>query len=754
MARREIPLPVSMNVDSPPHQLAADEGPVVTNIQRVGQGGVAHRRGFKRVASVGDWRTADFNGNDGFVTTGAIPVTGGVYITGLIARDTVSSTEYQYFPRCFLHDKAETRIAGVVTEPTYPVEPPSWIDSFTQYAGDYTSTRLPAYNHFIADDGTVYDTSRSVTGGGWLDAGGGAFYVQPFWNRTARYDNLTFAVPTGAGGPEATSTTSGSSYVHSTRLNAFVKPPLGLTDSNPFLGTATINNGDITVTVDTANAVSDAVADGLTPPFFVYWGSAAAKPYLLFINEVVDMDASANELTLRRPYGYGESTTNVPNLSGVTMTTFFGQAPVMGAPVDPNCVATHLDRLWLGAGFVMSQVGPYQGYYSTLLSWSKPGNPWFWPNANFIVVDDNYFDPILGLSSLGVGRLIVARKDSMYILDGVHEGEFVVRQWLSNYGLVHPNAICDMDDSTIWASRDGVMQGDGSGSPVNLTRPAPGRGIGVIHDRWVNRWNPDNAQHEYWTNHVSLARLDNDRIGVSYAILTGGIETPDSYQDPESYVFDFVHSAWTKFEPAFEVVWRQGGNAATTVLADTDTYNRSVVALHQCFVDSSETRLNDYINNEDELDFFYTSAGGNAFEPVQWEIQTGDFAVAGGDTFKLNRVWVFHGSAYYDASAASAAIYAAHVSVKNDDNTGSWTSIGDMSYEQAGTSDFPNRRDLQYTWEPNTTYQVRGRTMRLRLVGDETDTEWTAQNVDARWMTLYNVYVDFDEGVRGGRAVR
>lgn len=188
-------------------------------------------------------------------------------------------------------------------------------------------------------------------------------------------------------------------------------------------------------------------------------------------NYVVESHSGAN-VTLSRPWGLGDP--SVTSVAAGANIMFRAQAPVFQAPWACAAVEHHLGRLWVGRGYLpvsstVSQFSP------ALLMWSYPNNPSNFPSTNYMYVDPESSDPIMGLSSCNEG-LLVFKKQRTYIILGYDEGSFRIRLVSSSVGLMHSSSICRVDDDVYWYSEQGVMRFRG-GRIDNMSSRSPGVGI-------------------------------------------------------------------------------------------------------------------------------------------------------------------------------------------------------------------------------------------------------------------------------------
>lgn len=190
-------------------------------------------------------------------------------------------------------------------------------------------------------------------------------------------------------------------------------------------------------------------------------------------NYVVEEHAAGTaNVILSQPWGYGDPTVTTL-VSGATVN-FRAQVRIFQAPVGVAAVETHRGRLFAGRGYINTSSISAQ-WCTTAVFWSYPGNPSYWPTNNYLLIDGEFEDPIMGMCSTRQG-LLVFKKRKTYMITGYDESSFAVELLSSSIGLTHSQSILDIDDVVVWHSSEGIMMWDGA-KIVDISEPSIDTGI-------------------------------------------------------------------------------------------------------------------------------------------------------------------------------------------------------------------------------------------------------------------------------------
>lgn len=264
-------------------------------------------------------------------------------------------------------------------------------------------------------------------------------------------------------------------------------------DTASHTNTATVNNGSTTVTLVTAPTGRD-----LTGMIMRFNTAPAATGYH-YGYEVISHTTGSTTVTLAEPYGLGESTTNVPNVTVAAAVTFLPIDVVYNSPLGSTCAINHLERIFVGRPDVKVAVGSIQPrrYYNAI-QWSEPGQPEKWPDTNILVVGGDVNDRLMGFGSVG-RTLIVFGREQTYAIMGDSESTFSVSRLTTNIGCCDSLSIVNWGNNLIWASREGIhmmtpdlqittltrhesrLKGGISEMYTNITKRTPPSGFTDVH---------------------------------------------------------------------------------------------------------------------------------------------------------------------------------------------------------------------------------------------------------------------------------
>ena len=256
-------------------------------------------------------------------------------------------------------------------------------------------------------------------------------------------------------------------------------------------GTATVTNGLSTVTMGAT------IATSMTGQIFECLGTPGTagnpEPFYSYQYRIKAHTAGTATLTLDRPYGMGESATNVPNLVACQVT-IRPYTTLNNTPLGLTTLGVFQERMF-GARAAVSdtlftgapQAFPVPvaitgdgGYYGNALVWSKPGNWNRWPALNYALVGDDPSDPITALYPLK-DKLIIFKRRSMWMLSGFDEDSFQFDMISSLIGCPHANGLTEHAGVLYFVNQQGIYSYDGT--TINcLTSPSGQHGV----RRWWN----------------------------------------------------------------------------------------------------------------------------------------------------------------------------------------------------------------------------------------------------------------------------
>lgn len=517
-------------------------------------------------------------------------------------------------------------------------------------------------------DGVIFD----------LDIGG---VGQPVANLTS-YNELfmpygyTFPFESGSMGvsaaPVASRWDSAGDVQNSNTLVAWA----GANNSG-WSGTATVNNGSTSVTLSgtpSFNAVGSFFRRASTTSRYTFYYRIVAH--------------SGTSITLSRPYGYGRNTTDVPNISGASAQI----DPIgwsVGAPPMCVCANTWRERVFTGRGAVPLRVGAFYGYYATLLAWSEPGNPWYFPSENFVLLGEDFSDPIMGMFRAGDSLLIFTRTKT-FRLSGQDEGDFQLDQLSDRVGLVNSSAGTEFDTACVWLSPDGYLYTSEGGSPRRFTEYGPGRGLRIPH-----------ANSCFTSaNSTSIKHVDSKLI----------ISPESDYETvadeaEDMYIVDMEKGTSYTMSPHASALWRNTGTGTVGGVQNVTGFSlwRAADLTPWAGVIDGVRAGSEQGASSSSIEVHIPLAGG-----------------VGNPTFKINKLFVHHGAtAPAGATAVSGTAtpintYTAFQIIYVTDQETDLSIIGSVIGQEV--PDDSDRTTLgYYTWESSARTQLRGKYARLTL---------------------------------------
>lgn len=624
----DVGFPSTLVTDVSPSQLQANESPDLRNIVASEPGHVRPRRGWKRsvqyFSNMADPRNSVLTGVQQIGQRVAISYN--IFTGGQIRDEWLP--RYHYTRDVAGLDINEGASRVIVIDAGAP-NGTSWTTN-----GEYTESTTGA-------TGAAYGGKMNAVVGRTVNYNGFSYgcTTRAVWRRTRETNETSQAASLG----EALVRWSG---LNPTTMNYSVLATAtnGLTSvtlaSDPTAGGSLV--GSI-MRIGTGSAITPAESPRATG-WFTYRVAAH----------------SGTSVTLDRPYGLGEPTTLVPTLTNETVT-FTAEADVANAPLGVQCVEVYKDRIFTGRANMSPAVGGFGGYYANMINWSEPGEPEKWPAQNFIIVDDEFDDPIMGLASVA-GQLLIFKRHKSYVLTGTDESSFAVDKFSGSIGCIFSGSIAMVEEKVVWAGENGIYSYDGE-TLDEITQPEPGRGI---KKAYVNRMRRDNENNDKHYTRWPRIHVNKDHLMVSLA------DTRHELND-NSYVYNHRTKSWSEFGRRF------ADGDANVVLTAPDLMFKGWVAQNGVsygLLDWQMVNVNKCFSFEQEgimaatavelNDEFYNSNASTTSVPVVARMQFPDLRLGDGDTVRVKEVQVEHDCYYVFNTDLGPALNAWNLTIAED----------------------------------------------------------------------------------------
>jgi hypothetical protein len=492
-----VPLPRTLNVDTSPGGLDADESPLLTNVVTWEPGQIRQRKRFTRVASV----TA-------LTAAGDLPCT--VITSPNLAAGVTNPTTVP--TRAIVTYLTGQSGAINVYRAAYPNGPfPSGYAEMA--AGDVTGV-------FVNADNPNSVTTAAATG--WVTSNPSR--LLPF-GQQAQADFSTFftsicrfAAPTKTG---ATPT--------SCRLMRWGGQNRASLDI-----AANIANGA------TAMTLTSNVTPSLAGTFVSYDGAGgAADPVGKQFNYyVVSHVAGTANVVLSKPFGLGDAT--VPAHAAFADTASFVSAKVVkNSPPDIQQCCAYLSRMFVGRPSVLTAVGAIMpGTYPHAVAWSDPNEPEKWTDTSIAILDNNAGDVVQGFGVLQ-NALVIFRRYSTWVMTGTDETSFTFREASNEVGCLDARSISAYKNGLFFMSDNGLYFFDGYDF-TRVTDPKPGHGI---HTAYISQQNV----YAYPETYPLSIQCTSIAPRTETLIMTGQNLELAADARHDNYVLHIPTGSWTKF---------------------------------------------------------------------------------------------------------------------------------------------------------------------------------------------------------------
>lgn len=196
-------------------------------------------------------------------------------------------------------------------------------------------------------------------------------------------------------------------------------------------------------------------------------------------------NASApGSFTIERPYGLGQPAGNVPNKTLAKCIVRDLQV-VYTSPPDVQCVHMYQNRLFvgrptLGAALPLSSGGTLPvGQYPTAMGWCQAGSPEIWPASNWLLIDPDPSESLMGFATLG-NQLGIFTRNAIYTMSGTDESNYSVNLFTNEMGCLDSRSITPYRTGCIFMSDKGLFYFDGS-QLRDLTQSRAGHGIRTVY---------------------------------------------------------------------------------------------------------------------------------------------------------------------------------------------------------------------------------------------------------------------------------
>lgn len=168
-------------------------------------------------------------------------------------------------------------------------------------------------------------------------------------------------------------------------------------------------------------------------------------------------------------------------------------APLTGAPYGVDAIEVFQGRLFTmggkpSTGLLESQLE--RSFLDKRLRWSAPNTPDYFPEENWIEIEDAPPGPCTGMQALGDSMLIHFASGTV-IISGYDEDTFQVQKFHGSYGCVDERATTYHAGRVYWLGSDGLYSWSGSGGPMKDSNMAPGVGVSSWITAHSDDWVPD-----------------------------------------------------------------------------------------------------------------------------------------------------------------------------------------------------------------------------------------------------------------------
>ena len=491
--------------------------------------------------------------------------------------------------------------------------------------------------------------------------------------------------------------------------------------------TATVSNATTAVTL--GSSVAESMKGWLIYPRGTPGTAGQPNPAYRWLYKVKSHTAAGTAMTLERPYGLGETTTNVPNLAACDTRTL-QSGDVFGAIPGGVTLAVFNDRVFSARGTVSttlttgapqtypSPVGEYGGYYGNALFWSKPGNFNRWPDQNFALVDQDADDPITGLYTLG-DSLIIFKSTKMFRMTGYDEDSFQIDKISEVVGCPYPMGMVSYEGTLFFANQEGVWAYNGD-SLQSITAPDGSHGISKL---WASRpWSrAQGMSKEYFWPTMAVTPDGHLLVVCHYPLAT------DQYND--HFVYDTKSGSWA--------TWGMNTATANPIRVVTAP-NGKVYGIHRWFVSELTDLFNPSVLSPRYDSYPALATGTTTKESVAPEAEVW-FNATSGMTVRLREMQVDHKVHYtYSDSTPSYSPWTIKLATDPDLTLGS--TEHSVQARWISDSGYDYTRPLHYSDRFPETFQREAQTIRVRLTGDT----YPDANERIRDWSLYGIKLTLD----------
>lgn len=439
-----------------------------------------------------------------------------------------------------------------------------------------------------------------------------------YFGRTVHFDGMLWGV--------ALLTLSSSiPYVYTWAGSTYMPPGSAVLVNN---GAAAVSTGDTTVNLSAPYATS------LTN--MILGSSLFANDPLQQIYRVQSHTAGTAQLILDRPWGYGRVDATAFPAGAQFILRNTRTAPKLTQGI--TTIEVYKNRLFGGRAHVSIGNG-FPTYYANAIVWSSPGNGSWWPYQNYIILDEEANDPIMGMATCASGMLVFKRNRTG-ILTGNDESSFQYQWFDGSIGCISETSIHENNGIVYWMSDEGVCAFDGRSIEI-ISRPSVGRGINSEIMRYRNL--PSVSPYRLRSSISS----SGDYLFVTEHDIAVGADA-----DHTAWVMDFRTKAWSRFNTA-----SPNSNPLLFHKIDDKLYAVSKVGVYDitdCYSSTdAATALSDVYDTMHD--------GSSVSVPTTFQVMLKPF---GRDTGRMQELELNHNSQY--GNATSAPRYAWTIDVATD----------------------------------------------------------------------------------------
>lgn len=719
----QIPWPRRVNSDISPSMLAPDESPVIRNIKtRSLPYDVRPRNGMKYV---GTWRTASSTGS----TPASAPASWIPYhaicspdsstiLIGTVNQEANNSPDWPFYysyQEAFDGAVANRAASGALgTGIQFPMAKPNAFSGDENIGWVTNNLKTGALTNGNNWTGLWNPDDEVTLGGQPVYVDNCVFFCKADWTSGTGYTG-SYATDTKYFNSATNNVLASFGYRINRitqwggKLNALVVAQGMTRDVTSSSGTALLTNGSTSFTFGATIPNQSIQGWIIVAPS----GNSAAlqKPPYVFTYVVRSHTNGVASGTLERPYGLGETTTNVPNYTPVVGISTLRAAPstyVVGAPLGICTLALFNDRLFGARGRVSatltsgapqaypSPVGEFGGDYPNVLMWSKPGNTSRWPDQNFALVGEDGGEPITGLATVG-DKLIIFKPHRTYVMTGYDEDSFQIDKLSDTTGTTYPNGMVQFEGILYFCNQDGVWATDGT-SVRPISQPQPGHGITAL---WNSRkWSRASgmSDHYFWP---TMAVTPDAHLVVCchYPLST------TDYAD--NFVYDIRNEAWSE--------WGMSNKTLNPIRVVTAP-NGNVYGIHRWFITEITDCWNVGVTTPVYDEYPVLSTGTVTKLAVVPEIEVW-FNASPGNTFRVNEMQLDH-KVHYAHTSSGVTYTPWTIQFATDPDLVLSATQHSITARWTDSATYDATQPRHYSDRLPETYQREAQTMRVKLTGN------------------------------------